>query len=107
MSLPEGSTLCPQSGSRLVPGFLEQRVGFAAPLPRPRLDPIRPKDELVPFSEAEALYAAHAGPRWHWWVEDASHDNVRRRNTAEYLCRLRSFLEARLNEAAPPPAISR
>ena len=54
------------------------------------------KDELVPFSEGEALYEAHAGSRWHWWVENANHYNVRQRNTEEYLGRLRSFIEDRL-----------
>jgi len=61
------------------------------------------KDELVPFSEGEALYAAHGGPSWHWWVENATHYNVRQRNPEEYLGRLRSFLEDRLGEVPPEP----
>lgn len=56
------------------------------------------KDELVPFTEAETLYAAQAGPKWHWWVENATHYNVRQRNSEEYLRRLGTFLEDRLGE---------
>lgn len=35
---------------------------------------------------------AYAGPKWHWWVEGASHYNVRQRDREEYLRRLRGFL---------------
>jgi fermentation-respiration switch protein FrsA (DUF1100 family) len=54
------------------------------------------RDALVPFSEGEALYAACAGPKWHWWVENARHYDVRQRHREEYLQRLRAFLEDRL-----------
>jgi pimeloyl-ACP methyl ester carboxylesterase len=60
------------------------------------------EDRLVPFSEAEALYRAHPGPRQHWWAENASHYNVRQRNPEEYLGRLRAFLESCLQEPAVP-----
>jgi fermentation-respiration switch protein FrsA (DUF1100 family) len=50
-------------------------------------------DELVPFSEGLALFASHDGPKGHWWVEGASHYNVRQRNHEEYLRRLRGFLD--------------
>jgi alpha-beta hydrolase superfamily lysophospholipase len=53
-------------------------------------------DELVPISEGELLYQAHAGPKWCWWVENASHYNVRQRNPEEYLGRLRSFFAGTL-----------
>jgi uncharacterized protein len=53
-------------------------------------------DELVPFAEAEALEAAYAGPKEHWWVDDAVHHNVRQRHREEYLERLRSFLRDHL-----------
>ncbi len=59
------------------------------------------QDELVPFTEGEALYEAHAGPKWHWWVENASHYNVRQRNAEEYLRRLGVFFEGRLKEGGP------
>jgi uncharacterized protein len=51
------------------------------------------RDELVPFAEGETLYRSYGGPKGHWWVEGASHYNVRQRNHREYLCRLRAFLE--------------
>jgi fermentation-respiration switch protein FrsA (DUF1100 family) len=54
------------------------------------------QDELVPFAEGEALYAAYTGPKEHWWVE-ATHYNVRQRHRDEYLRRLRSFLESCLS----------
>jgi hypothetical protein len=51
------------------------------------------QDELVPFAQGKALYDAYAGPKWHWWVGDACHYNVRQKHRAEYLLRLRSFVE--------------
>ncbi len=50
-------------------------------------------DELVPFREGAELYAAYAGPKCGWWVEGATHYNVRQRNQEEYLRRLRGFIE--------------
>jgi fermentation-respiration switch protein FrsA (DUF1100 family) len=50
-------------------------------------------DDLVPFSEGTMLYDAYAGPKEHWWVEGASHFDVRQRNHEEYPRRLREFLE--------------
>jgi fermentation-respiration switch protein FrsA (DUF1100 family) len=54
------------------------------------------KDELVPWSEAEALYQSYAGPKNCWWVEHGTHYDLRQRHRDEYRDRLRSFLEARL-----------
>jgi alpha-beta hydrolase superfamily lysophospholipase len=51
------------------------------------------KDELVPLAEGKALWAAHAGPKEHWWVKAAAHYNIRQRNREEYLRRLRDFVE--------------
>jgi alpha-beta hydrolase superfamily lysophospholipase len=51
------------------------------------------QDELVPLQEGRALYQACRGPRRRWWVEGASHYNVRQRNREEYLSRLRGFLQ--------------
>jgi fermentation-respiration switch protein FrsA (DUF1100 family) len=56
------------------------------------------QDELVPCSEGEDLYRAHAGPKWHWWAENASHYNVRQRNPEEYLRGLKAFLQGCLKE---------
>jgi alpha-beta hydrolase superfamily lysophospholipase len=57
------------------------------------------QDQLIPFSEAEALYSARVGPKEHWWVEDACHYNVRQRHPDEYAARLSSFIKSRLAEA--------
>jgi pimeloyl-ACP methyl ester carboxylesterase len=57
-------------------------------------------DELVPIGEGEALEAAYGGPKWHWWVDGATHYDVRQKNSSEYLRRLRSFLGDRLVDAA-------
>jgi alpha-beta hydrolase superfamily lysophospholipase len=54
------------------------------------------QDELVPFADGQALYATYGGPKWHWWVENASHYDVRQRHREEYLRRFRGFLEDRL-----------
>ena len=51
------------------------------------------EDELVPFAQGQALHDAYAGPKAHWWVDDATHYDVRQRNRDEYLRRLRLFLE--------------
>jgi fermentation-respiration switch protein FrsA (DUF1100 family) len=51
------------------------------------------RDELVPFAEGETLYQVYGGSKGHWWVDGASHYNVRQRNHREYLGRLRAFLE--------------
>lgn len=50
-------------------------------------------DELVPFGEGQMLYDGYAGPKQYWWVEGASHYNVRQRIHEEYPRRLRGFLE--------------
>ena len=55
------------------------------------------EDELIPPEEGQALYAAYRGPKWHWWVENATHYDVRQRNHSEYLERLRNFLEGCLS----------
>jgi uncharacterized protein len=50
-------------------------------------------DELVPPGEGQVLCAAYNGPRAWYWVEGATHYNVRQRNRADYLRRLRNFFE--------------
>jgi fermentation-respiration switch protein FrsA (DUF1100 family) len=54
------------------------------------------RDELVPCADGEALYAAYAGPKWCWWVRNATHYDVRQRHREEYLRKLRAFLKDRL-----------
>jgi fermentation-respiration switch protein FrsA (DUF1100 family) len=54
------------------------------------------EDQLVPFAEGLALYSSYAGPKDYWWVEDASHFNVRQRHPEEYARRLRAFVEGQL-----------
>jgi hypothetical protein len=51
------------------------------------------RDELVPFAEGQMLYESYAGPKECWWVEGASHYNVRQRHAEEYVRRLRGFLK--------------
>jgi alpha-beta hydrolase superfamily lysophospholipase len=57
------------------------------------------RDELVPFDEAEDLYKSYEGPKWHFWVNEGNHYNLRQVARDEYLERLRSFLEERLTES--------
>ncbi len=56
------------------------------------------RDELVPCTDGRELYTACTCPKWCWWVEDATHYNVRQQHQAEYLRRLREFLADRLVE---------
>jgi alpha-beta hydrolase superfamily lysophospholipase len=53
-------------------------------------------DDLVPFAQAQALFDAYTGPKWHYWVEGATHYNVRQKDNDRYLQRLQDFLEDRL-----------
>src|SRR5262249_282114 len=64
-------------------------------------------DELVPFADGQALYAAYAGPKWHWWVKNATHYNVRQRHHQEYLQRLRAFVEGCLAACDANTAVDR
>jgi alpha-beta hydrolase superfamily lysophospholipase len=57
-------------------------------------------DELVPFSEGKQLYDGYNGPKACYWVEDAHHYDLRRRNKQEYLYRLRKFLAESLPAGA-------
>lgn len=50
------------------------------------------KDELVPLSEGQTLYDCDRGPKQCWWVEDATHYNVRQRYRDEYQRRLGDFI---------------
>ena len=54
-------------------------------------------DELVPFSDGQRLHDGYAGPKGHYWVEGATHYDLRRRNMAEYLNRLRTFFAESLD----------
>ncbi len=65
------------------------------------------KDELVPLGQGQALFDAHAGPKWNWWVADASHYNVRQRNRDEYLRRLRGFFTFLMSQAVSHSAVAR
>jgi fermentation-respiration switch protein FrsA (DUF1100 family) len=58
------------------------------------------KDELVPLVEGKALEGAYGGPKWHWWVQEATHYDVRQRNRDEYLARFRAFLAHCLRQPA-------
>jgi uncharacterized protein len=60
------------------------------------------EDELVPFSEGQALYAAYAGPKDCYWVPGASHYNIRRYHKDEYVRRLRGFLRELLESDSRP-----
>jgi uncharacterized protein len=57
------------------------------------------RDDLVPLAEGQALYQTYEGRKEHWWVEGATHYNVRQQNRPEYLSRLARFLEACLSDS--------
>lgn len=56
------------------------------------------EDRLVPFTQAQALYQAYAGPKWSYWVEGANHYNIRQRARVAYARCLRAFFEQALAE---------
>ncbi len=58
------------------------------------------EDELVPFSDGQALYDTYAGPKERWWVDGATHYNVRQQNAEEYKRRMKEFLERCLGEVS-------
>jgi uncharacterized protein len=58
------------------------------------------KDRLVPCEQGRELYDTCVGPKWHWWVEDAAHYNIRQRHPAEYRCRIEGFVEDCLKACA-------
>ena len=82
-----------------VLGWLDCRLWVPSINPLDCLDGTTPpiffchgeRDELVPLREGRMLYESYRGPKQHWWVSGASHYNVRQRNHAEYLYRLRYF----------------
>lgn len=65
------------------------------------------KDELVPLGQGQALFDAYVGPKWNWWVADASHYNVRQRNREEYLRRLREFFTFLMSQAMSRNAVAK
>jgi alpha-beta hydrolase superfamily lysophospholipase len=54
-------------------------------------------DELVPFADGKSLYDTYAGPKWHYWVKNAGHNNVQERDPTEYRWRLHRFFEQMLD----------
>jgi alpha-beta hydrolase superfamily lysophospholipase len=56
-------------------------------------------DALVPFSQAEALYACYAGPKSCLWIADGGHYALRRGHEQEYFTRFQAFLESHLAAA--------
>jgi len=52
------------------------------------------RDELVPIGQAGLLYDRYRGSKQCWWVEGASHYNVRQHNQNEYHRRLATFVQS-------------
>lgn len=90
-------------------GWLDCRLWGPALNPVERLQGVRVPiffchatgDTLVPPGEGQVLYDSYGGPKENWWVEGASHYNVRQRHPDEYLRRLRAFLEGLLPPVQP------
>jgi abhydrolase domain-containing protein 17 len=59
------------------------------------------RDEVVPFAHGERLYDAARGPKRHFWVENAGHNDLVPAAGEGYWEALRDF--ARSLEAAPSP----
>lgn len=55
-------------------------------------------DDLIPFSNGEAVFEAYQGPKECFWVENADHFSLQAVATEEYISRLREFLTKHLGE---------
>jgi pimeloyl-ACP methyl ester carboxylesterase len=53
-------------------------------------------DAATDFKVGQALYDAYAGPKWHFWVEDATREGLSKASQREYYRRLRGFIEHQL-----------
>jgi fermentation-respiration switch protein FrsA (DUF1100 family) len=60
------------------------------------------KDGLIPFAQAEELYARYRGPKTCYWVEGAGHGNLPFEGGPEYLGRLRGFFRDQLGQSPSP-----
>jgi len=54
------------------------------------------RDERIPFSEGEALYAACTAPKERFWVDRATHYDLLTVSYDEYLRRLRGFVDTHM-----------
>ena len=52
------------------------------------------RDEVVPFAMGQELFATAPEPKSFYAIEDAGHNNVMAAGGADYLARLRTFIEA-------------
>jgi len=56
------------------------------------------QDDFITFAQAEELYDAYRGPKWHYWVEGATHFGLVTSAGPEHGWRLYRFFEDRLGE---------
>jgi hypothetical protein len=62
---------------------------------------------LTEFDEAQAVYNAYEGPKWHYWIDESvSHGLSKSAHTA-YFRRLRQFFEQRLSARHKHPVSRR
>ena len=57
------------------------------------------KDDLIPFNQAESLFAAYRGPKRCYWLDDGTHGNLPAEGGEEYFARFRTFFEEQLMAA--------
>jgi alpha-beta hydrolase superfamily lysophospholipase len=57
-------------------------------------------DDLIPFTQGQALYDRYGGPKSCYWLDGAGHDNVQPVGGEEYRRRLREFFEQQLTESS-------
>ncbi len=53
-------------------------------------------DKVTPFEEGEAVYKAYNGPKWCYWVDDATHLSLSDQAQQEYFLRMRAFIKEHL-----------
>jgi alpha-beta hydrolase superfamily lysophospholipase len=54
-------------------------------------------DRLTEFDEAQAVYEAYTGPKWHYWIDDAPSTGLSKAAHDQYFRRMQRFIERQLS----------
>ncbi len=60
------------------------------------------KDELIPFWQAETLFATYRGPKSCYWLDEGTHGNLPAEGGEAYLVRFRAFFEEQIRASTQP-----
>lgn len=59
-------------------------------------------DNLIPFRQAETLFADYAGPKSCYWLDEGTHGNLPAEGGDAYFVRFRGFFEEQLRATVQP-----